>query len=47
MTAHLYPEERRSATILFADIQGFTRLSEQLDYETVSDLIKELWSRLD
>jgi class 3 adenylate cyclase len=47
MATHLFPEERRSATVLFADVQGFTQLSEQLDFETVSDLIKELWSRLD
>jgi class 3 adenylate cyclase len=47
MTMHQYPEERRSATVLFADVQGFTSLAEQLDFETVSDLIKEMWSRLD
>jgi class 3 adenylate cyclase len=47
METHRYPEERRSATVLFADVQGFTSLAEQLDFETVSDLIKELWSRLD
>jgi class 3 adenylate cyclase len=47
MATHLFPEERRSATVLFADVQGFTLLAEQLDFETVSDLIKELWSRLD
>jgi class 3 adenylate cyclase len=47
MTSRLFPEERRSATVLFADVQGFTSLAEQLDFETVSDLIKELWSRLD
>jgi class 3 adenylate cyclase/predicted ATPase len=32
---------------MFADIQGFTALSEQLDFESVSDLIKEVWLRLD
>lgn len=42
-----YPEERRLATVLFADIQGFTALAEQLDFETVSDLIKGIWQRLD
>ncbi len=41
------PEERRLATVLFADVQGFTTLAEQLDFETVSDLIKEVWFRLD
>jgi class 3 adenylate cyclase len=42
-----YPEERRWATVLFADVQGYTRLSEQLDFESLSDLIKEVWQRLD
>jgi len=42
-----FPEERRWATVLFADVQGFTALSEKLDFETVSDLIKEVWERLD
>jgi class 3 adenylate cyclase len=49
MTAPLtpYPEERRLATVLFADIQGFTQLADRLDVEEVSDLIKEIWLRLD
>lgn len=42
-----YPEERRLATVLFADIQGFTTLSENLDFEDLSDLIKEIWERVD
>jgi class 3 adenylate cyclase len=42
-----YPEERRLASVLFADVQGFTSLAEQLDFETVSDLIKGIWNRLD
>lgn len=42
-----YPEERRLATVMFADIQGFTTLSENLDFEEVSDLIKEIWERVD
>lgn len=44
---HRYPEERRIATILFADVHGFTPLAEQLDDETVSDLIKGIWMSLD
>jgi len=49
MTANLtrYPEERRLATIMFADIEGFTALAEQLDIEEVSDLIREIWQRVD
>ncbi|MGC1375989.1 MAG: adenylate/guanylate cyclase domain-containing protein [Anaerolineales bacterium] len=42
-----YPEERRLATVLFADVQGFTSLAEQLDFETVSDMIKDISKRLD
>ena len=42
-----YPEERRLATVLFADVHGFTAMSEKLDYETVSDLLKGIWTRID
>lgn len=42
-----YPEERRLATVLFADVQGFTSLAEQLDFETVSEMINEIILRLD
>ena len=42
-----YPEERRWATVLNADVGGFTQLSESLDFESVSDLIKEVWLHLD
>lgn len=42
-----YPEERRLASILFADVQGFTAMAERLDFETVSDLIKGIWKSLD
>jgi class 3 adenylate cyclase len=47
MSENKYPEERRLATVLFADVQGFTTLAEKLDFETVSDLIKGIWQRLD
>lgn len=46
-THHRYPEERRLVTVLFADVHGFTPLAEQLDDETVSDLIKGIWLNLD
>ncbi len=42
-----YPEERRLATVLFADVHGFTAVAEQLDFEIVSTMLKEIWSRLD
>lgn len=47
MTENHYPEERRLASVLFADVQGFTTLAEKLDFETVSDMIKGIWNRLD
>ncbi|PWH16636.1 MAG: hypothetical protein DDG60_03910 [Anaerolineae bacterium] len=46
-TRNRFPEERRIATVLFADVHGFTPLAEQLDYETVSDLVKGIWLSLD
>ena len=42
-----YPEERRLVTVLFADVQGFTSLADQLDFEAVSDLIRNVWLKLD
>jgi adenylate cyclase len=43
----IFPEERRWATVLFADVGGFTRLAERMEFESISDLIKEVWLRLD
>lgn len=40
-------QERRQVTILFADVSGFTALSETMDAEEVGDLLNELWLRLD
>lgn len=47
LTTQRYPEERRWASVLFADVRGFTALSERMDFESVSDLIKGVWLRLD
>ena len=38
--------ERRYVTILFADVSGYTRLSEFMDPEDVQDLINDLFLRL-
>jgi class 3 adenylate cyclase/tetratricopeptide (TPR) repeat protein len=43
---YLSAEERRPVTILFADIAGFTSLSERLDAEDVRDLTTECFRRL-
>jgi class 3 adenylate cyclase/tetratricopeptide (TPR) repeat protein len=40
-SSYLLSEERRPVTILFADIVGFTSLSERLDPEDVRDLTTE------
>ena len=41
------PERRGQATVLFADVAGFTRLSERMDAELVARLMNELWIALD
>jgi len=40
-------EQRKQVTILFADISGFTAMSENMDAEIVLDLVNALWERLD
>ena len=41
------PARRRQVSVLFADVSGFTALSERLDHEVLADLMNELWGRLD
>ena len=38
---------RKLVTVLFADISGFTALSENMDAEDVANLVNRLWARLD
>ena len=40
-------QRRRQATVLFADVSGFTSLAETLDAEIVTEIINEVWRRLD
>jgi class 3 adenylate cyclase len=40
-------EQRKQATILFADVSGFAAMSETMDTEEVSDVMNALWRRLD
>jgi class 3 adenylate cyclase/tetratricopeptide (TPR) repeat protein len=40
-------QRRRQATVLFADVTGFTSLAETLDAEIVTEIINEVWRRLD
>jgi adenylate cyclase len=39
--------ERRRATVLFADLSGFTKLSEGLDPEDVTDITSEIFRRFE
>jgi class 3 adenylate cyclase/tetratricopeptide (TPR) repeat protein len=39
--------QRKQATVLFADVSGFTAMSERMDAEAVSDRMNALWQRVD
>lgn len=41
------PQRRGQATVLFADVAGFTAMSEGLDAEVVAGLMNELWRDVD
>ena len=41
------PQEQKEVTVLFADVSGFTAMSETMDHEVVNDVINSLWSRVD
>ena len=43
----LYEQHRKHVTVLFADVSGFTALSDKMDAEEVGDTMNELWRRLD
>jgi len=40
-------QQRKQVTVLFADVSGFTAMSERADAEEVSATMNALWSRLD
>ncbi len=40
-------QQRRIVTILFADVSGYTAMSEHMDAEDVRDTMNALWQRLD
>ncbi|MBN1429132.1 MAG: tetratricopeptide repeat protein, partial [Anaerolineae bacterium] len=40
-------QQRKQITVLFADVSGFTALSETLDAEDVAEMMNALWLRLD
>jgi class 3 adenylate cyclase len=39
--------QRRMITVLFADVQNFTAMSEKVDMETVRDTMFTLWKKID
>ena len=39
--------QRKQVTVLFADLQGFTALTEKMDIEEVRNLVGAIWERLD
>ena len=40
-------QQRKQVTILFADVSGFTAMSETMDAEDVTEVMNDLWKRLD
>jgi class 3 adenylate cyclase/tetratricopeptide (TPR) repeat protein len=38
---------RKTVTVLFADVSGFTAMAETMDAEQVTDIMNALWQRLD
>src|SRR5688572_24088622 len=40
-------QQRKHITVLFADVSGFTAMSETMDPEEVSATMNALWARLD
>ena len=41
------PEQRKQATILFADVSGYTAMAETMDAEEVSEVMNALWQKID
>ncbi len=40
-------EQRKQVTVLFADVSGFTAMSETMDAEDVQDMMNALWQQVD
>jgi len=47
LQAQSVAEQRKQVTVLFADVSGFTAVSERMDAEEVRDTMNALWRRLD
>ncbi len=40
-------QQRKQVTVLFADVSGFTRMSETMDHEDVAEKMNAIWASLD
>ena len=40
-------QQRKQVTVFFADVSGFTAMSETMDHEEVNTVINSLWARVD
>jgi class 3 adenylate cyclase len=47
LPAYTYPEERRLASVLIAHIHGLTAFAEKMDFEIISEWIKDVWLKVD
>ncbi len=48
LTSAFHPEQqRKQVSILFADVSGFTAMSEAMDAEEINEIMNALWKRLD
>ena len=48
LTSASHPkQQRKQVSILFADVSGFTVMSEEMDAEEVNEIMNALWQRLD
>jgi class 3 adenylate cyclase len=47
LDARVPEQQRKQVTVLFADVSGFTAMSEAMDAEDVTEMMNALWERLD
>jgi class 3 adenylate cyclase len=40
-------DQRKHITVLFADVKGFTNMSEDMDPEDVAEVMNSLWAEID
>lgn len=47
ITSKSAPQQRKQITVIFADVSGFTALSDSMDAEDVTEIMNDMWQRLD